>query len=682
MKRMPYTLAAALTASAVLVATPQLAEAGSWTPAGVVGNARPTQSRLTNLDHLDFLGDTVRPPAQSGHTTYRLAQEPAMGVLWTYADHQADGSYKRVGGGNYDAATNTYGQGAFNADDIARAAVVYLRDWRQTGAPSSRRSAYELLRGLTYLQTTASGPNKGNVVLWMQPDGTLNPSAEPAEQPDPSDSDASYWLARTVWALGEGYAAFRRSDPAFAGFLKERLDLGVEAIDREVLDRDGEFLQVDGRETPAWFIVDGADASAEAVLGLAAYVRVDGTPQARHVLTRLSAGIARMSGGDARTWPFGGVLPWALSRSDWHAWASQMPAALAAASTTLDRPRLADVAARDSFTFDPFMLTSGGPDNGRLPSRADATQIAYGVDSRVQALIATGRTGHRRASSTLAGVVAAWFFGANASRQPTYHPATGATFDGVASDGTVNQNSGAESTIHGLLTMLALDSHPVARSIARTASVRRYVGTNLIEAETGALSGDAKIVQPASSWTGESQYTGGKYVSLRGGSTATYDLGRHRRALLMPVVDLRHGSTGVTTFRAGRTLLGTVRAGAIAASGDSGGPGALLPVTLPRTLGSRAATVTATTVGSETRLDALMVQPLVTRVVLGGRRHGTAVLRSAATSTQRVRVRVPGAGRAQVWSYDGRGILQRHKRASSRSVRVTIVPGGFALVRR
>jgi hypothetical protein len=682
MKRKLYTLAAALTACAVLVATPQLAEAGSRTPSGAVASASAPRPRLTNLHHLDFLGDTVTPPSQSGHTTYRLSQEPKIGVLWTYADHQADGSYKRVGGGTFDPDTNTYGQGAFNADDVARAAVVYLRDWRQTGAASSRRSAYELLRGLTYLQTSADGPNQGNVVLWMQPDGTLNPSAEPAEQPDPSDSDVSYWLARTVWALGEGYAAFRNSDPAFAGFLKERLDLGVEAIDRQVLDRDGQFLQVDGRKTPAWFIADGADASAEAILGLAAYVRVGGTPQARHVLTRLSAGLARMSGGDARTWPFRGVLPWALSRSDWHAWASQMPAALATASTALDRPELADAAARDSFTFDPWMLTSGGPDNGRLPSRADATQIAYGVDSRVQSLLATGRTGHRRASSRLAGVVAAWFFGANASRQPTYDPATGVTFDGVAADGTVNQNSGAESTIHGLLTMLALDSHPVARRFARTASVHEYVGTDLVEAETGRLSGDAKIVQPASSWTGESQYTGGHYVSLRGGSRATYDLGRHRRALVMPVVDLRHGSTGVTTFRAGRTVLGTVRAGAIAPSGDSAGPGALLPVTLPKTLGSRAATVTATTVGSETRLDALMMQPLVTRVVLGGRHHGTAVLRSAATSTQRVRVRVPGVGKAKVWSYDGRGVLQHRKRVVARSVPVTIVPGGFTLVRR
>src|SRR3954452_21825274 len=102
--------------------------------------------------------------------------------------------------------------------------------------------------------------------------------------------------------------------------------------------------------------------------------------------------------------------------------------------------------------------------------------------------MATGRTGHRRASSTVAGVVAAWLFGANASRQPTYHPATGVTFDGVASDGTVNQNSAAESTIHGLLTMLALDSHPAARRFARTASVQRYVGTDVVEAESGTLS--------------------------------------------------------------------------------------------------------------------------------------------------------------------------------------------------
>ena len=65
--------------------------------------------------------------------------------------------------------------------------MVYLRHWRQSGDPDSRDKAYELLRGLTYLQTT-TGPNRGNVVLWMQTDGTLNRSPEPVELPDPSDS--------------------------------------------------------------------------------------------------------------------------------------------------------------------------------------------------------------------------------------------------------------------------------------------------------------------------------------------------------------------------------------------------------------------------------------------------------------------------------------------------------------
>ena len=29
---------------------------------------------LTNLSHLDFLGDTVSPPRQDGHTTYRMEE--------------------------------------------------------------------------------------------------------------------------------------------------------------------------------------------------------------------------------------------------------------------------------------------------------------------------------------------------------------------------------------------------------------------------------------------------------------------------------------------------------------------------------------------------------------------------------------------------------------------------------
>lgn len=147
--------------------------------------------------------------------------------------------------------------------------MVYVRHWQATGADSSRQTAYQLLRGLTYLQT-AEGANVRNVVLWMQPDGTLNESAEPVELPDPSDSGASYWLARTIWALGEAYPAFLASDPLFAGCLRDRLDLALDAVDRQVLERYGDWLDIDGVAVPAWLIADGADATGEALLGLAA----------------------------------------------------------------------------------------------------------------------------------------------------------------------------------------------------------------------------------------------------------------------------------------------------------------------------------------------------------------------------------------------------------------------------
>jgi hypothetical protein len=646
---------------------------------------------LTNLAHLDWLGDQVAPPAQAGHTTYRIDSEPQIGVLWTYADRQPDGSYKRIGGGGLKPDGVNWKQGAFNSDDVSRAAVVYTRHWQQTGSETSKHKAYEMLRGLAYFQTV-DGPNAGNVILWMQPDGTLNPVADPPELPSPSDSGESYWLARTTWALGEAYAAFHGSadpeDQAFAGFLADRLDLAVGALQRQTLARYGTYRQVDGQQTPAWLVVDGADASAEAVLGLSAYVSAGGpSPAARDALRKLASGIAQMGGGDARSWPFGAVLPWAVSLADWHAWASQMPAALARASAALGDSSLVAPAVRDSATFDPWLLTSGGPDNGRLPTRIDGSQIAYGVDSRLQSLLATadvtGSAGIRR----LAGIVAAWYFGANASGQPGYDPTTGRPVDGVEANGHVNQNAGAESTIHALLSMLALDANPdVAAAAAQTASIGERDGNDDVQAETGTLAGGAHAVLLQDGWTGESKYGNNGYVALPAGGTATIAVGDGGPRLVHAVVNLQPGSTAVTTFSAGGTVLGSVSSGAVGTQGDSPALGALLPITLAVTLPPGQTSVTATTVASgsdEALLDALMVEPLVSRLVLAGSNHGTALLRSAATTDQQATVSVVGKAPAKVEVYDGKGrrvALSLVKAPGA--VQVAVVAGGFTIVRR
>lgn len=674
MKRRTLLLGGLALAAPVISAAPSQAA-----PARRVQGANGTP--LTNLAHLDFLREDIRPPAQPGHTTYRLADSPEIGVLWTYAEPGPDGVFRRVGGGAYDPVTNTWGQGAYNADDISRATVVYLRHWRQTGAASSRDASYQLLRGLTYLQTV-SGPNAGNVALWMQPDGTINLSPTPKDSPDPSDSGPSYWLARTIWALGEGYAAWRDVDPEFAAFLRERLDLALAAVDRQVLVRYGTWQVIDGERTPAWLIVDGADATAEAVLGLAAYVEAGGGAQARRALRQLALGIAAVAGGDARHWPFGAVRPWLLSRSVWHAWASQMPAALARAGQVLQDPRLVKPAVTDSAVFTPWLLTSGGPDNGRLPTRTDRTQIAYGVDSRVQSLLAvadvTGSEGFRQ----LAAVTAAWFFGANPAGVRAYDPSTGRTIDGIDGDGRVNRNSGAESTIHTLLTMLALDARPdVAARAARSEVVER-AGSLVLEAENAVATGGATVVTPDSAWTGEALFSGA-YASLPSGGGLRWQLPPSERArLVLPVVNLHPDSRARTRWRGDGRLLGDVRHDTVGDQDASPAPGALLPVTLPGELPAHASELSVVASGGEAIIDAVMLEPLVSRLVLRGEGGATALLRSAAHAPQTASVALPGTGPAIVEVYDERGVLRAHTKTTDVTVHVTVLPGGFTTVHR
>ena len=656
-------------------------------PAGAADPAPPV--RLTNLAHLDFLGDRVAPPEQAGHTTWRIGQEPEIGVLWTYAEPQPDGSYRRLGGGTYDPATDTWGQGAFNADDMTRAAVAYLRHWRQFGDQASRDRAYQLLRGVTYLQTS-SGPDAGNVVLWMQPDGTLNPSPTPTEEPDPSDSGPSYWLARTIWALGEGYAAFRAADPAFAGFLRERLELSLDALDRQVLDpRYGTYQTVDGLRLPAWLIVDGADASSEAVYGLTAYVRAGGSARARLDLRRLADGVARMPLGDVRDWPYGALLPWARSRSLWHAWGDQMAGSLAEAGRALGREDWVRVAVGETGRFTPHLLAQGGPENGWLPAPTDRVQIAYGADATLQNLLRTAAAARRPAFADLAGIAGAWYFGNNPAGVAMYDPATGRTFDGINPDRTVNRNSGAESTIHGLLSMLALDAHPAVAARARVAGRQAQVTWQLVEAEAGTLDGAAEVVTPASAWTGESAWSGGAYVRLGPGGrvSGTVDLPVGGGWWLFPVLDRMQISAGMvgTRHRLGGEPAGRADHGGAGAQGVTAVPGFLdLGTTGPVEAGPGPADLVSAYAGTgpEARLDAVMAQPEVEWLVLAGGGGGQAVARSFARHREVRVLDLAGSGPASARSYDRAGRLVEVVTSPGGHLRVPVAPGGFTVASR
>jgi hypothetical protein len=615
------------------------------------GPATSTKSPpLANLAHLDWLLAPVTPPLVPGHTTYRLDVEPTLRAPWTYAEKEAGGSYRRVGGGTYDPTTGWYGQGAFNADDVARAAVVYLRHWRATGTPTSRASAYELLRTQTYLQTD-SGQHAGNVVLWMQSDGTLNPSADPPEPPDPSDSGESYWLARTIWALGEGYAAFERDDPAFAGFLRDRMTLAVSALERQTLTRYGQWLAVDGAKIPAWLIADGADATGETLLGLAPYVKATADPRARDALDRLAEGVAAMGSGEVRCWPFGALLPCALTRSEWHGWGGLAPAGLARAYAVNRNPAAREAVRADAGSFTPHLLVAGGPDNSWCPAPADPVQVAYGAHSRVESLLAVADEAARPRLIALAGVAGSWFFGNNRADEPMYDPATGRTFDGIDVPGIVHRDSGAESTIHGLLAMLALDAYPEAKAIARTATVCERRTWSLVPVDAG---------------------------DLAPGGTLRLDVPVECESLLMPIVEVCDGG-GTTEWTAGGRLLGT------AAHTDEGlddGAGLLTMCTLDTP--ARTGDVEVTAVGGPARVAGVAVQPDVEWLTLAerGTEHATALVRSFAEDDRPVEIAMPGAGPVRIAVFDCTGRVLARYPVVGDLVRVPVPPGGFVLLRR
>ncbi len=419
----------AVAALALLVATPSVvvsADAGR----DVRRQAPAAAGPLTNLAHLDWLSVPVDPPTQAGHTTYRLAQEPEIGVPWTYADaRMVPAASSTSAAGVYDPDTSTWGQGAFNADDISRAAVVYLRHWQADAL--DRTSIVQGVRAAPRADLPAdqdrAEPRQRGALDAARRDSQPQRRSARASRPVGQRPSPTGWRGRSGrWARDTPPSV--TSDPAFASFLRNRLNLAVGAVNRQVLDRYGDHLNSRRRaHCPAWLIVDGADATAEAILGLrrmsmlAVRLTCD-APGARPI----SEGVADLSAGTRSPGRSGPFCPGRCRGRVARVGLPDAGCVGARHPSRLATPLLARAAARDSFSFDPWLLTSGGPDNGRMPDpRSTCTQIAYGVDSRVQSLIATAEAAGSVRARRWLRFVAAWFFGANPAGEPMYNPATG-----------------------------------------------------------------------------------------------------------------------------------------------------------------------------------------------------------------------------------------------------------------
>jgi hypothetical protein len=172
---------------------------------------------------------------------------------------------------------------------------------------------------------------------------------------------------------------------------------------------------------------------------------------------------------------------------------------------------------------------------------------------------------------------------------------------------------------------------------ALVAGRQAQVSWQLVEAEAGTPTGAAEVVTPASAWTGESAWSGGAYLRLGPGGrvVGTVDLPVGGGWWLFPVLDRQQLPAGVvaTGHRLGGAEAGRVDHGGAGPQGVTAVPG---------------------------YLDAVLVQPEVEWLVLGG----------------------SGGGQAVARSYDRAGRLVEVATSRDGHLRVPVAPGGFTVASR
>jgi hypothetical protein len=385
-------------------------------------------ANLVNFAHLEHLTQTIH-----------LNGQPCD-IIHIYSEYP---DYQWV-----DAAE----EGIACVDDMARAAVVYLRYFELTGIDSVLPKAQRLLNFVLHLQA-----EDGEFYNFIDSTLQINKTYRTSEK------SFNFWAARGYWALGLGYRIFKNKDEAYAAKLKQAFLKCTMPI-QNCLKFYHQYEVINGRKYPLWLVNQyGSDATAELLLGIDEFLKAEANnllkgsiPSEKAVLAeyakQLAEGIIAMQLEDGNFYP-GAFLSWP---NIWHAWGNAQTQALAALGKTLDDHQLIQAAKREADLYFVRLLKDGWLQEWQLGQEAQARrfpQIAYGVRCLALGLLrlyeATGDTNYARQAVQ----AASWLWGNNAAKTPMYDPQTGRCFDGIVDSTKVNLNSGAESTIEGLYTM-------------------------------------------------------------------------------------------------------------------------------------------------------------------------------------------------------------------------------------
>jgi hypothetical protein len=388
-------------------------------------------------------------PAHLNHLYEQIEVEgKSMAIIHIYSNHP---DYKWV--------WETH-EGIACVDDVARAAILYSRYYTRTGDIIYLKKSIKLSEFLLYMQA-----ENGYFYNFVFEDYKINKTYKR------SIPIANWWTWRALWALSELYPVINGEDKVLAERIWQSMQKTIDVVVDD-FNIDKEYRIVEGFRIPKWLPSNGgSDQGATLVLGLRNFYKYEENQEVLDLIELLCDGIAEMQAGDSLQFPYGAYLSW---ENNWHAWGCVQSSVLLNVYPLIKKDLYLNGSLLEINHFYKYLQNEQYANEFKLAKQDDrilklnylkAPQIAYGIRPMVFACLEAFQVTGQSDYSEKAGKIATWFFGDNFANKVMYDPQTGICYDGINDDGTINLNSGAESTIEAQLALLAIEDNPQARNV-------------------------------------------------------------------------------------------------------------------------------------------------------------------------------------------------------------------------
>jgi hypothetical protein len=389
---------------------------------------------IINTAHLDSLYEKIN------------VDNKTIGIIYIYSEYP---DYKWVGDTD---------EGIACIDDAARAVVFYLEHYKFYGNESSLVKAKKLLQFILHMQA-----ENGFFYNFIFDDYSINRDHKN------SINEPNWWSWRAMWALSNGYSHFINVDKDFADIIYKHLEKIIEEL-KKIINVERETKIINGKEIITWLPQNSASDQASIILlSLFNYYKFSNDETIPEYINNLCNGILNMQKGDSTHFPYSAFISW---ENLWHGYGNLQSYSLLKASSVLEREDILLAAISEINYFYKFLMNENYLSSFYIDKKNDEyipietkqySQIAYNFRVMIYACIEAYNITKDSSYASLAGKIASWFLGNNLAEAQMYFPSSGICYDGINSQSTINKNSGAESTIEALLTLLAIEQNSISK---------------------------------------------------------------------------------------------------------------------------------------------------------------------------------------------------------------------------